>query len=413
MQGTMATEEAREKTKAAEAVMNCAYLHPLRLSDMPLDPGTPVVADEIGNLFSKEALLTVIVEKRLPAEYSHIRGLRDIIPCIFFKNKSASDTASSNADAWSMDTWSPYSCPIANVEMNGRYPFVVLRKKKKSSISSSSSSAEEKPCVNVISEKALKQVGIAALQDEYGPFDEEDVIKLVPSEEERECLVHKMQSRRDREMARKAEKKKTKKLTKRTVAEVSSSSGGDGAASATGGSSSAKKGKPDILANRKASKTSNVGDANAKRILASVMEEAQRKLAAQTRLTDLTPGCSMVQVAKNLQCSASVYHTSWCGNLVEVVWDLYVSWHSAYFRWFFWVACTDYRRTSKVNGLQHITSDKPIIQESISYQELSSCCLALSDWRCPLQLPDPGRRVASWLGLSAHILSLRSFWPVF
>jgi hypothetical protein len=285
MQGTMATEEAREKTKAAEAVRDELRIIRTRtccLSDMPLDPGTPVVADEIGNLFSKEALLTVIVEKRLPAEYSHIRGLRDIIPCIFFKNKSASDTASSNADAWSMDTWSPYSCPIANVEMNGRYPFVVLRKKKKSSISSSSSSAEEKPCVNVISEKALKQVGIAALQDEYGPFDEEDVIKLVPSEEEREYLVHKMQSRRDREMARKAEKKKTKKLTKRTVAEVNSSSGGDGAASATGGSSSAKKGKPDILANRKASKTSNVGDANAKRILASVMEEAQRKLAAQT-----------------------------------------------------------------------------------------------------------------------------------
>ena len=240
-----------------------------------------MVADEIGNLFSKEALLTVIVEKRLPAEYSHIRGLRDIIPCVFFKNKSASGTASSNADAWSMDTWSPYSCPIANVEMNGRYPFVVLRKKKKSSTSSSSSSAEEKPCVNVISEKALKQVGIAALQDEYGPFDEEDVIKLVPSEEERKFLVRAMQSRRDREMARKAEKKKTKKSAKRSVAEVSSSSS-DGAASATGGNSSAKKEKSDILANRKASKTSNVGDANAKRILASVMEEAQRNLAAQT-----------------------------------------------------------------------------------------------------------------------------------
>ena len=92
MQGTMATEEAREKTKAAEAVRDELRIIRTRtccLSDMPLDPGTPVVADEIGNLFSKEALLTVIVEKRLPAEYSHIRGLRDIIPCIFFKNKSS------------------------------------------------------------------------------------------------------------------------------------------------------------------------------------------------------------------------------------------------------------------------------------------------------------------------------------
>jgi hypothetical protein len=53
-----------------------------------------------------------------------------------------------------------YCCPITRVEMNGIHPFVVVW-----------------PTGHVLSEKALKEVGVPALQDEYGPFAEEDIIR--------------------------------------------------------------------------------------------------------------------------------------------------------------------------------------------------------------------------------------------
>lgn len=175
-----------------------------------------VVADEIGNLFSKETLLVGLVEKNLPPEFEHIRGLRDVIELKFHLNKDA-PTQGSDVD-WSLDTWAPYSCPIANVEMNGRYPFVVIRRQSKSK---HSSSAAEDDRVNVISEKAFKQVGGDALQAEYGPFDiEKDVIKLVPNDVERLEMIKNLSLKRSLE---KAEKKK-RKAAKNSSSEINEES---------------------------------------------------------------------------------------------------------------------------------------------------------------------------------------------
>jgi hypothetical protein len=160
-----------------------------------------VVADELGNMFSKETLLTALVEKTLPPEFEHIRGMRDVIELKFHNNPDA-PTKGVDID-WSTDTWSPYSCPVANVEMNGRYPFVAIRR----SVNKGGAAADDER-VNVISEKALKEVGAAALQDEYGPFDAEtDIVKLVPSDVERLEMIKQLSERRALE---KAEKKKRK-----------------------------------------------------------------------------------------------------------------------------------------------------------------------------------------------------------
>lgn len=53
-----------------------------------------------------------------------------------------------------------FCCPVTRVEMNGVHPFVVVW-----------------TTGHVLSEKALKEVGAGALQVEYGPFAEEDVIR--------------------------------------------------------------------------------------------------------------------------------------------------------------------------------------------------------------------------------------------
>ena len=73
--------------------------------------------------------------------------MRDVFDCVFFRNAKAPLRDDGCAD------WSPFACPIASVEMNGRFPFVLLRGK-----------AGESGRVNVISEKALKELGVAALQ---------------------------------------------------------------------------------------------------------------------------------------------------------------------------------------------------------------------------------------------------------
>ena len=95
---------------------------------MALDPGTPVVADEIGNLFTKEALLTAIVEKRLPPGRAFAGCATSSLRLL--PQPDDGRQAVADADAWSMDMVA-YSCPIANVEMNGRLlrgaaPFLVV-----------------------------------------------------------------------------------------------------------------------------------------------------------------------------------------------------------------------------------------------------------------------------------------------
>jgi len=237
------------------------------LSNEALQPGSPVVADEVGNLFSKEAVLKRLLDKNMPVEFSHIRGLRDVIECRFFANPSWSEEGKSSEAAggtsssgpgmqWSTDndSLSPYSCPVASVEMNGRHPFVVLR-------------GTTKP-VNVLSERAIKQVGTDALQEEYGPFTGDDVIKVVPSEEERPQLVARMAARREEERIRKAEKQRKKDKKRKQ--------GGAQDAPVESAGSPKKAKKPDVPI-----AAAKVADPIAAKYLGDVMSEAGKLIQTQ------------------------------------------------------------------------------------------------------------------------------------
>jgi hypothetical protein len=59
----------------------------------------------------------------------------------------------------------------------------------------------------VISEKALREIGIDGLQAEYGPFGPNDVIKLLPPAEELDECRDAMNARRTEAAAHKKEKK--------------------------------------------------------------------------------------------------------------------------------------------------------------------------------------------------------------
>ncbi|GAB5034780.1 rtf2 homolog [Nannochloropsis oceanica] len=183
----------------------------------------PIVACELGHLYNKEAVLLALLERTLNPAFAHIRGMKDLIPCRLTINPNWTDETaavaaaneasasreakgeSKNAGAGAFvdeELTSKYICPVARVEMNAKQPFVVIRSTGW-----------------VLSERALKEIGEASLQDEYGPFDvADDLIQLVPDEEEENRLRRRMNDRRS----------KAKKERKRKQRENQNDEGGKG-----------------------------------------------------------------------------------------------------------------------------------------------------------------------------------------
>jgi hypothetical protein len=117
----------------------------------------------------------------------YIRGLKDLKPVRFqLRNKNTNtntDTNTNTNTGKSEINQIPIPvCPITSIELNGLQPaFVIVKKKmkkKKKSKDDNDNDNEDQP--NVLSEKAIKQMGVQALQEEYGPFEYEDMIRLAP-----------------------------------------------------------------------------------------------------------------------------------------------------------------------------------------------------------------------------------------
>ncbi len=145
MTSNLCVFQAAEQTAKQQAIAKSKFCS---LSSEPLIQ--PIVACELGNLFNKEAILTALLNKSLPASFSHIRGLKDlkqlILTCVPDYHEGG-DVAQ-------------FKCPVTQVEFNGIQPFVVLWNSGW-----------------VLSESAIRELGIQALTGEYGIFSEEDIIK--------------------------------------------------------------------------------------------------------------------------------------------------------------------------------------------------------------------------------------------
>jgi len=159
---------ARDK----ERINQAARWRTCALSSAPLSE--PVVADEYGSLFNKEAMLQYVLEKRSIPALSHIRSLkRDVFQVRFTRADSAGraggvgGTAAERADG--VDALSAlFICPITLVEANGTHPFVCLR-----------------PCGCAMSLRAVREIGKLACPLCGTAFrDEQDLIRLCPTEDE-------------------------------------------------------------------------------------------------------------------------------------------------------------------------------------------------------------------------------------
>ncbi|KAF8732985.1 hypothetical protein HU200_015338 [Digitaria exilis] len=146
------------------------------LSGEPL--AAPAVADRLGNLYNKEALVEALLHKRLPKALSHIRGLRDMIP-IHLHSRPDADGEEVR-----------FQCPITGLEFNGKYQFLALR-----------------GCGHVLSVKALKEVKTSACLVCHKEFKETDKMPINGTEEEVAVLRKMMEEERG-----KVKEKKDKKV---------------------------------------------------------------------------------------------------------------------------------------------------------------------------------------------------------
>lgn len=162
----------------------------------------PIVACEMGNLYSKESILKAFIDKALNPLFSHIRGMKDIKTLILSPNP-----AYSLANELNGESRPKYVCPVTTMEFNGIHPFVVIWSTG-----------------FVISEKAIREIGMDGLQQEYGPFNMQDVVHLIPSDHELKGQSNHMESRRENMKNGKKDGKKTKRDRESDVKNISNAS---------------------------------------------------------------------------------------------------------------------------------------------------------------------------------------------
>ena len=162
----------------------------------------PVVACEMGNLYNKEAILSAFINKTLNPLYAHVRGMKDIKTLKFTPNPAYSIQNESNGESRPK-----YVCPLTSMEFNGIHPFIVIW-----------------TTGFVIAEKAIREIGIDGLQQDYGPFTSDDIVHLIPNEDDIKDQKEDMDLRREIAQNLKNEKKDSKK-SKRSLDITSSTHG--------------------------------------------------------------------------------------------------------------------------------------------------------------------------------------------
>lgn len=162
---------------------NCA------LSSEPLKE--PCVVDWLGNVFNKQSLVEALLGKKMPKEFGHIKGLKDM-----FNIQLSLIPGIENDGVFSAG--SRFQCPITGLEFNGKYKFYAL-----------------KTCGHVLSAKALKEVKSSGCLVCHKEFTETDKIVINGSDEEVAILRERMEAEKA-----KLRGKKTKKGVKNGEVEV-------------------------------------------------------------------------------------------------------------------------------------------------------------------------------------------------
>lgn len=142
----------------------------------------PCVLDRLGNVFNKEALVEGLLGKKLPKEFGHVKGLKDMIPIQLSVIPGLLES-----DEGHLGT--RFHCPITGLEFNGKYKFFALR-----------------GCGHVLSAKALKEVKSSACLVCHQGFTDADKLVINGSEEEVAALREKMEEEKAKLREKKAKR---------------------------------------------------------------------------------------------------------------------------------------------------------------------------------------------------------------
>lgn len=196
-----------EKESQIQTMQTCA------ISGSRLDYND-VVACPLGKLYEREAAVQALLKRIETKEGANfggkqisptdlgwqVRGLKDLYPVRFRLIKKRVKNEEVNIPI----------CPITAAELNGLQPaYLVVKTKKKNKKDKASNIEDEGP--NVLSDKAIKEMGIEALQDEYGPFEKNDLIRIAPPTKMMDEIKSKLKEKREVEKAVKSSKKKKRK----------------------------------------------------------------------------------------------------------------------------------------------------------------------------------------------------------
>jgi len=138
-----------------------------------------IVACPYGRLYKREKVLEALLMRSCGEGTAeclnrlvHIRGRKDLHPVRFHVVEDLKKGKQQHRQYMA-------TCPITGSEIgSGSIPaFLVVR----SSPTSSNGGDVVESMPNVISERVIEEMGIRKLQDEYGPFEKKDLIRLAPS----------------------------------------------------------------------------------------------------------------------------------------------------------------------------------------------------------------------------------------
>jgi len=282
-------------------------------SGLPL--ADPIVACEMGHLYNKEAMCTALLERTLNRAYQHVRGLKDLRQLIFTPNAAAaaaaaaSSSSSSSASSSSSSSSSSsaaglvstldevpaqYMCPVTCVAFNGLQPFVVIWTSG-----------------HVLSEKAVREMGVEALQAEYGPFTMEDVVHLLPLDEDVAAQSAQMEARREKakrekDKGKKKEKRKREGEEQLEAAVGEAGGGGYGGGGGGGGGGEEKAMEAEERKARKAAKKEQKAAAAA--AAAASSSSSSVNLSSASTLA-LEAGAAIKQQAAESSVFSNLFHT--------------------------------------------------------------------------------------------------------
>mmetsp|Transcript_35760 Transcript_35760/g.78347 ORF Transcript_35760/g.78347 Transcript_35760/m.78347 type:complete len:361 (+) Transcript_35760:98-1180(+) len=231
---TSTTEDERERLR--QVMTTCS------VTGQPLDLSSrDIVACPYGRLYNREAAVQALLRRKEtqaaasaagagsnnngggskgpePDMGWHVRGLKDLHP-VRFQVAEKDEKVDSNGNGTKSADRFVAVCPLTGVELNGATPAYLIVRSKKSKkddtpcaaagAAAAAGADDESP--NVLSERAIREVGAESLQEEYGPFDEEMCIRLAPTTAG--GVMEKIKA--DLELRRAEEKKAKKKSKKR------------------------------------------------------------------------------------------------------------------------------------------------------------------------------------------------------